>query len=156
MWSEPSSGIKLTAYSCICWLFHRIYYDARNHKHKICILCCFANMSVLWAKQILQVYWMGICICAGRGVCRQSKKKVKKFCSRITCIAAGSRSVHFLLSLQHETKQTAETINKASWCTQIIAHRHNQLNTTVSYTAVYSYLLYTAVCIRIVLFQTSF
>ena len=27
--------MKLTAYSCICWLFHRIYYDARNHKHKI-------------------------------------------------------------------------------------------------------------------------
>jgi len=27
-------NIKLTAYSCICWLFHRIYYDARNHKHK--------------------------------------------------------------------------------------------------------------------------
>jgi len=25
MYSEPSSGIKLTAYSCICWLFHRIY-----------------------------------------------------------------------------------------------------------------------------------
>ena len=24
MYSEPSSGIKLTAYSCICWLFHRI------------------------------------------------------------------------------------------------------------------------------------
>jgi len=24
----------LTAYSCICWLFYRIYYDARNHKHK--------------------------------------------------------------------------------------------------------------------------
>ena len=35
MQSEPSSGIKLTAYSCICWLFHRIYYDAWNHKHKI-------------------------------------------------------------------------------------------------------------------------
>ena len=35
MYSEPSSGIKLTAYSCICWFFHRIYYDARNHKHKI-------------------------------------------------------------------------------------------------------------------------
>ena len=35
MQSEPSSGIKLTAYSCVCWLFHRIYYDARNHKHKI-------------------------------------------------------------------------------------------------------------------------
>ena len=35
MQSEPSSGIKLTAYICICWLFHRIYYDARNHKHKI-------------------------------------------------------------------------------------------------------------------------
>ena len=28
-------NIKLTAYSCICWLFHRIYYDARNHIHKI-------------------------------------------------------------------------------------------------------------------------
>ena len=26
-------NIKLNAYSCICWLFHRIYYDARNHKH---------------------------------------------------------------------------------------------------------------------------
>ena len=25
----------MTAYSCICWLFHRIYYDSRNHKHKI-------------------------------------------------------------------------------------------------------------------------
>ena len=37
MQCEPSSGIKLTAYSCICWLFHRIYYDARNHKHKIII-----------------------------------------------------------------------------------------------------------------------
>ena len=35
MYSEPSSGIKLTAYSCSCWLFHRIYYDAWNHKHKI-------------------------------------------------------------------------------------------------------------------------
>ena len=41
MQSEPSSGIKLTAYSCICWLFHRIYYDARNHKHEVplCITC---------------------------------------------------------------------------------------------------------------------
>ena len=35
MQSEPSSGIKLTAYSCICWLFHIIYYDARNHEPKI-------------------------------------------------------------------------------------------------------------------------
>ena len=26
---------KLTAYSCICWLFHRIYYGARNHNLKI-------------------------------------------------------------------------------------------------------------------------
>ena len=26
MQSEPSSGIKLPAYSCICWLFHRIQY----------------------------------------------------------------------------------------------------------------------------------
>ena len=30
---------KLSAYSCICWLFHRIYYDARNHKHKIHTVC---------------------------------------------------------------------------------------------------------------------
>ena len=35
MQSEPSGGIKLTAYSCIYWLFHRIYDDARNHKRKI-------------------------------------------------------------------------------------------------------------------------
>jgi len=28
----------LTAYSCICWLFHIIYYDARNHKHKIVVI----------------------------------------------------------------------------------------------------------------------
>ena len=27
MQSEPSSGINLTAYSCICWLFHRIEFD---------------------------------------------------------------------------------------------------------------------------------
>jgi len=26
MYCEPSSGIKLTAYNCICWLFHRIEY----------------------------------------------------------------------------------------------------------------------------------
>ena len=25
----------MTAYSCIYWLFHRIYYDTQNHKHKI-------------------------------------------------------------------------------------------------------------------------
>ena len=35
MYSEHSSGIKLIAHSCICWIFHRIYYDARNHKHKV-------------------------------------------------------------------------------------------------------------------------
>ena len=29
----------MTAYSCICWLFHRIYYDAQNHKHKIPLIC---------------------------------------------------------------------------------------------------------------------
>ena len=34
VWSGPGSGIELTACGCICWLFHRIYYDARNHKHK--------------------------------------------------------------------------------------------------------------------------
>ena len=38
MQSEPSRGIKLIAYSCICWLFHRIYYDARNHKHKMVLI----------------------------------------------------------------------------------------------------------------------
>ena len=38
MKSEPSSGIKLTAYSCICSLFHRIYYDAHNHKHQILLV----------------------------------------------------------------------------------------------------------------------
>ena len=34
MYSEPGSGIKLTANSCICWLFKRIDYDARNDKRK--------------------------------------------------------------------------------------------------------------------------
>jgi len=29
MLSEPSSGIKLTAYSCISWLFHRIAKSSR-------------------------------------------------------------------------------------------------------------------------------
>ena len=27
--------------SCICWLFHRIYYDAWNHKHKILYLMSY-------------------------------------------------------------------------------------------------------------------
>ena len=49
MQSEPSSGIKLTAYSCICWLFHRIYYDARNHKHKI---ICFVDLHPCIISQI--------------------------------------------------------------------------------------------------------
>jgi len=31
MQSEPSSGIKLTAYSCICWLFHRIHDSFSPH-----------------------------------------------------------------------------------------------------------------------------
>ena len=50
MYSEPSSGIKLTAYSCICWLFHRIYYDARNHKPKINegVLCKVYLSSVIY------------------------------------------------------------------------------------------------------------
>ena len=34
MQSEPSSGIKWTACSGICWLFIE-YYDARKHKDKI-------------------------------------------------------------------------------------------------------------------------
>ena len=41
-------NIKLTAYSCICWLFHRIYYDARKHKHKIFI---FHYIFLRLAKQ---------------------------------------------------------------------------------------------------------
>ena len=47
MQSEPSSGIKLTAYSCICWLFHRIYYDARNHKHKTSHGVCTVHLFVM-------------------------------------------------------------------------------------------------------------
>ena len=38
-------NIKLTAYSCICWLFHRIYYDARNYKHKKLYLLQYLNLS---------------------------------------------------------------------------------------------------------------
>ena len=59
---EPSNGIKLTAYSCICWLFHRVYYDARNHKHKnymlyyadvtvclyVCLSVCLFNENILF------------------------------------------------------------------------------------------------------------
>jgi len=44
---QPSSGIKFTAYSCICWLLHIIYYDARNHKHKIYLLIKYI-ISVPW------------------------------------------------------------------------------------------------------------
>ena len=50
MQSEPSSGIKLTAYSCICWLFHRIYYDARNHKHKINLEIKFYFLAILISR----------------------------------------------------------------------------------------------------------
>jgi hypothetical protein len=99
-----------------------------------CILCCFANISVLWATQMLQVYCMGWDMHVWRGVCRHSKKKLRKFCSRITCIAGSC--VKFLLSLQHKIKQTAETINTASWYTQIIAHRYNQRRTTASCTTI--------------------
>ena len=52
MQSEPSSGIKLTAYSCICWLFHRIYYDARNIKHKTLILIFFNIQGSVHCKYI--------------------------------------------------------------------------------------------------------
>ena len=38
-------NIKLTTYSCICWLFHRTYYDARNHKHKISSYCLHSPPS---------------------------------------------------------------------------------------------------------------
>ena len=50
MYSEPSSGIKLTAYSCICWLFHSIYYDAWNHKHKI--LYCIVWKPITQTREI--------------------------------------------------------------------------------------------------------
>jgi len=43
-------NIKLTAYSCICWLFHRIYYDARNHKHEILI-------NSIWNKEEWSEEW---------------------------------------------------------------------------------------------------
>ena len=34
MQSEPSSGIYLSEYISICWLFLSLYYNARNHKNK--------------------------------------------------------------------------------------------------------------------------
>ena len=51
--SEPSSGIKLTAYSCICWLLHRIYFW---------FPLCFKNvylclqMSVLYPQSSQTIY----------------------------------------------------------------------------------------------------
>ena len=53
--SESSSGIKLTAYSCICWLFQRIYYDAQNHKHK--------------KRKISQLLLFVLCVCVCVCVC---------------------------------------------------------------------------------------
>ena len=52
--SVPSSGIKLTAYSCICWLFHRIYYDARNHKHKIHLQEVHTFKKIFFTRQPCQ------------------------------------------------------------------------------------------------------
>jgi len=52
---EPSSGIKLTAYSCICWLFHRIYYDAWNRKRKIIFLSLvLREKSLTIVKEVLR------------------------------------------------------------------------------------------------------
>ena len=62
MQSEPSSGIKLTAYSYICWLFHRIYYDARNHEHKIIFTSALGtviggnSMTVICCKQFRYIH----------------------------------------------------------------------------------------------------
>jgi len=41
MQSEASSGIKLTAYSCICWLFHRmsLFYLTTTTSHFLLLLC---------------------------------------------------------------------------------------------------------------------
>ena len=41
-------NIKLTAYSCICWLFHSIYYDARNHKNKTLFSRLLHNSPALY------------------------------------------------------------------------------------------------------------
>ena len=61
MQSEPSSGIKLTAYSCICWLFHRVYYDARNHKHKVTLM---PHTFELYIQQhSINVTYMGLDRC---------------------------------------------------------------------------------------------
>ena len=38
----------MTACSCICWLFHRIYYDARNHKHKK-----LSHIQLVWQTRLL-------------------------------------------------------------------------------------------------------
>ena len=43
MQSEPGSGIKLTAYSCICWLFHR------THPYS-----CFEGNTMDKRKHLLQ------------------------------------------------------------------------------------------------------
>ena len=42
----------MTAYSCICWLFHRIYYDARNNKHEIQFKCSYTDTFRLVAARL--------------------------------------------------------------------------------------------------------
>ena len=52
MQSKPSSGIKLTAYSYICWLFRRIYYDAHfaffaQEKMRLILFLCKINPKTI-------------------------------------------------------------------------------------------------------------
>ena len=39
----------MTACGCVCWLFHRMYYDARNHKHKI--LRTYCSSTTKWLRE---------------------------------------------------------------------------------------------------------
>ena len=50
MQSEPSSGIKLTAYSCICWLLHRI-------EHTVDVVCVSSRtIKHLWTFFSVCIY----------------------------------------------------------------------------------------------------
>ena len=78
MQSEPSSGIKLTAYSCICWLFHRIYYDARNHKHKIRLYLTLKIFLYYLSNYVFAVTW---CMLGQISEASYSHENKKKFIS---------------------------------------------------------------------------
>ena len=91
MWSEPSSGIKLTAYSCTCWLFHRIYYDARNQKHLlqdfVLLVATFHFYPLCTRAQIMDGAW-GSCLLFARSnpfsPARRMSMKFGMVCSQTT------------------------------------------------------------------------